>query len=168
MTVPAAKVFLQRIARYLISIWVMLTGLKIAFGLVAVWISLQDDINEALVIHDFLFYAILSWLFILTGYLSSFTYKETRHPRFIRVFLVSYGFTVLAVLLYCFKPMGYEHALLQLDLYDLFISLTPSRVVQLALPLLVLGAVTMPQLLHRPMQRMSRTTPSSRPSSHTP
>jgi hypothetical protein len=141
----------------------MLIGLKIAFGLVAVWVSLQDEVSEALVRSDFAFYSILAWLFILTGYLGGFSFRASAHSRFAKIYLVSYGVTAIAVLLYCVRPLGYLHAPLQLDSYNLFIALSPERAANLAVAMLLLGIVTLPPLIHRHTAELSEKPLSEKP-----
>lgn len=136
------------IIRRFFELWVILIAFEIIYGLVGIWVVL-DGTDEPLIMADFIFAAILSWLLLVTGFLAEYTFKTPVHPRLAQIYLVFYSLTVLTVIFYCFRPLGYLHAPIQRDVYDMFLTPTAHRKAMLFLVLTGLGLASLPQLLCR-------------------
>lgn len=147
------------IVRRLLELWVLLIAFEIIYGLVAIWVIL-DGSGEQLVMADFMFAALLAWLLLVTGFLSEYTFKSPIHPRLAQVYLLSYGLSGLMVLVYCLRPLGYVHAPIQREVYDMFLTPIRYRELVLILSMLGLGIVSLPQLLRRPLGEQPASSPS--------
>jgi len=144
------KQIMMWIVRRLLELWVLLIAFEIIYGLVAIWVVL-DGSGEPMVRGEFIFAALLAWLLLVTGFLSEYTFKSPIHPRLARVYLLSYGLAWLMIVIYCFRPIGYLHAPIQREVYDMFLTPIRYREVMLILSMLGLGVATLPQLLCRPL-----------------
>lgn len=133
------------IIRRLLEFWVILLAFEIIYGLVAIWVVL-DGSDEVLVRGDFVFASLLAWLLLVTGILSEYTFKSPIHPRLAQIYQAVYGLTMLTLIFYCFRPLGYLHAPIQREVYDLFLTPKPHREAMLLLSVLGLGLASLPQL----------------------
>ncbi len=147
------------VVRRLLELWVLLIAFEIIYGLVAIWVVL-DGTGEHLVSGDFIFAAMLAWLLLVTGFLAQYTFRSPIYPRLAQVYLTFYTLTLLVVVAYCFRPLGYLHAPIQREVYDMFLTPTRYREVMLLLSIIGLGCASLPQLLLR--------SAPVKPSSHTP
>ena len=140
------KQIVMWVVRRLFELWVLVSAIEIIYGLVAIWVIL-DGSGELMVMADFVFAALLAWLLLVTGFLSQYTFRSPIHPRLAQVYLLSYSLTWLMVVIYCFRPIGYLHAPIQREVYDMFLTPIRYREVMLILSMLGLGIATLPQLL---------------------
>ncbi len=75
------------IIRRFFELWVILIAFEIIYGLVGIWVVL-DGTDEPLIMADFIFAAILSWLLLVTGFLAEYTFKTPVPPRLAQICLV--------------------------------------------------------------------------------